>query len=62
MANPEFIQVQKFLGGVDYPADRDQLIDHARQQGAGEDVLSALEALDDRQYEDPTEVSEAVTG
>ena len=62
MARPESIQVQKFLDGVDYPADRDQLVVHAREHGADDDVLQTLEAIGDRRYEDPTEVSEAVAG
>jgi hypothetical protein len=34
-----FIEVQKFLGGVDYPAGRDDLVRHAEQQGAPDDVV-----------------------
>jgi hypothetical protein len=60
MSTPEFIHVQKFLGGIDYPVDRDQLVEHARDRGADDEVLRALEAIDDRQYRDPTDVSEAV--
>jgi hypothetical protein len=60
MSSPEFIHVQKFLAGVDYPADRDRLVAHARDHGADDDVLRSLEAIDDRSYEDPTDVSEAV--
>jgi hypothetical protein len=56
-----FIEVQKYLGGVDYPADRDELVRYAQEQGAPDDVVEALSGLDDRAYADPTEVSEAVT-
>jgi len=44
------------------PADRDQLVVHAREHGADDEVLQTLEAIGDRRYEDPTEVSEAVAG
>jgi len=56
-----FIEVQKYLGGVDYPADRDELVRYAEEQGAPDDVVDALRQLGDRAYADPTEVSEAVT-
>lgn len=60
--NPLFIEVQKHLGGVDYPADRDAIVEAARRSGAGDDVLGALQGIPDREYGDPTEVSEAVAG
>jgi hypothetical protein len=52
--------VQKFLGGISYPASRDQLIDHARGKKADKEVLDALQELPDREYEGPNEVSQAV--
>lgn len=61
MAQPEFIKVQKFLGGVSYPASKDQLVEHARGKNADEDVLEALSGLPDRSYDGPDEVSQAVT-
>jgi len=60
--NPIFIEVQKHLGGVDYPAGRDTIIQTARDSGADDTVLEALQGIPDREYEGPTEVSEAVTG
>ncbi|WP_447985132.1 DUF2795 domain-containing protein [Nitrospira sp. Nam74] len=39
---PTPIQVQKFLGGVDYPADRGSLVERASENGADENVLTAL--------------------
>jgi uncharacterized protein DUF2795 len=60
MAQAEFIKVQKFLGGISYPASKDQLIDHARGKKADKDVLDALQELPDREYEGPNEVSQAV--
>lgn len=60
MAQPEFIKVQKFLGGVSYPASKDQLIDHARGKKADQDVLEALTDLPERTFDGPDEVSRAV--
>jgi hypothetical protein len=60
MAQAEFIQVQKALGGVSYPATRDQLVEHARGKNASKDMLDALQSIPDRQYDGPNEVSKAV--
>jgi hypothetical protein len=60
MAQAEFIEVRKALGGISYPATRDQLVEHAEGRKAGRDVLDALRNIPDRQYAGPNEVSKAV--
>jgi hypothetical protein len=60
MAQAEFIKVQKFLGGVNYPATKDQLIEHARGKQADDDVIDALQKLPEREYDGPNAVSAAV--
>ncbi len=62
MANPDFIEVQRFLSGVDYPAGKQELVEHAQSQGASDDVVRALEGIPDREYNGPNAVSEAVAG
>jgi hypothetical protein len=57
MTNP--IQLQKFLGGIDYPADKDTLIQRARDNGAGEDVIKTLKDLPMDRFNSPNDVSEA---
>jgi hypothetical protein len=52
--------VQKALGGISYPATRDQLVEHAKSKDAGQDILDALQAIPDREYDGPNEVSKAV--
>jgi len=54
--------VQKFLGGIDYPASKEDIVRTATDAGADDDVLNALEGLPDREYDGPTAVSEAVSG
>lgn len=54
------IQLQKHLKDVDYPASKEDLINQAKQQGADENALSALEQLPDEQYETPADVSKAI--
>lgn len=58
VANP--IQLQKFLGGMDYPAKKDDLVKHAKAKGADEDVLFTLERLPEREYEGPAGVAKEV--
>jgi hypothetical protein len=53
------VQIQKFLH-VDYPADLNQLIEAARNQGAPEDVIAILQRLPQRTYNGPNAVSEEI--
>ena len=57
MANVDPIQVQKALGGVDYPADKEDLVKNAEKKDADDDVLSALKDLPDKKYETPADVN-----
>jgi Protein of unknown function (DUF2795) len=54
------IDVQKALSGMDYPASKEQILQHAEQHGADQQVLDALKKIDDREYEGPSGVSKAV--
>lgn len=47
-------EVQKALKGVDYPADGEELAEQARHNGADEELVEALLAVDEA--DDPTEV------
>lgn len=59
-ANP--IQIQKYLKGVDYPANKAQLIENARHLGADENICASLEQLPDEEFQTPAEVSQAFSG
>ncbi len=52
------IDIQKALKGMDYPATKEQILDHAK--GGDKEVLDALQKIDDREYEGPSGVSAAV--
>lgn len=58
---PNPIQIQKFLSGIDYPANRDALISRAKESGADSNVLDALQSIPDKEYDSPTAVSSAVS-
>lgn len=59
MANP--IEVQKFLKGIDYPADRRTIVEKARKEGADDTVVATLEHIPDRSYDGPNAVSKEVS-
>ncbi|MDE2599473.1 MAG: DUF2795 domain-containing protein [Rhodocyclaceae bacterium] len=53
--------MQKFLGGIDYPVVKQDLIDQAEQNGADKQTMAALERIPEREYENPVEVSREVS-
>lgn len=61
MSQPNPIEIQKYLSGVDYPVTKQNLLDKARDNGAGDDVLTALERLPERDYNGPNAVSAEVS-
>jgi hypothetical protein len=56
---PNPIQLQKYLGGVDYPISKQDLIQHARAKGADDEVIRTLERLPLDEFNSPNDVSEA---
>lgn len=59
-AAPNPIELQKHLSGVDYPADRDALLQTARENGADDDLPQSLQQLPEREFSGPDEVAEAL--
>lgn len=59
-ANPATIE--KYLAGVDYPANRQDLLDRARMNGADMNVMDTLDSLPDQIYRSPIDVSKAMAG
>jgi hypothetical protein len=54
------IDIQKALGGMDYPASKEEIIKHAQDNGGSDEVVEALKGIEDREYEGPSGVSESV--
>ncbi len=50
-------EIQKSLAGVNYPADKQMLIKHAKDKNSNNDVISALNSLPDRAYTSSDDVS-----
>lgn len=55
--NPPSFRVQKYLGGLRYPAHKPQILACARRRGADEETLQALAGLPERQYDSPISLS-----
>lgn len=53
------IELQKYLGGIEYPTDKKTLVDTAKGNGAPGDVVSTLEGLPSDRFGSPAEVSKA---
>lgn len=60
MAKVNPVQIQTFLSGVDYPASKDDLVKHAKEQGADDNVQQMLQSLPDQQFQTPADISQAV--
>lgn len=60
MAGVNPVQVQKYLDGVNYPVNKQDLIDKAKQEGASSDVLQTLEKMPGDHYNGPVDVSQAI--
>ena len=58
---PNPIQIQKFLGGIDYPATKETILATAKDKGADQPVLEALGNIEDREYNGPNAVSKAIS-
>jgi hypothetical protein len=53
-------RIQKFLAGLRYPAGKSQVLERARERGADQGVLAALQRLPDRAWESPVALSREV--
>lgn len=54
------IEMQKSLGGVNYPASKKEILDKAEKNGAKQEIKEALKALPEKEYESPAAVNREV--
>jgi hypothetical protein len=54
---PTPFRIQKFLGGLRYPARKHQVLERARSRGADAQLLGVLALLPERDYESPISLS-----
>jgi hypothetical protein len=55
------IELQKHLKGAGYPASRDDLVSLARDNGAPEDIVNALENAETDTFDGPDDVQRALS-
>ncbi|MDX3095557.1 DUF2795 domain-containing protein [Streptomyces sp. ME01-24h] len=55
------IEMQKALGGMDYPASKQDIIDRASSNKADRDIIDALESLPDQEFDSPASVSREIS-
>jgi hypothetical protein len=60
MAHANPVEVEKCLKGINYPAKKNDLVKHAQQQGANQDVIETLRELHEENFNSPVDVSKAV--
>ena len=60
MAKVNPIQVEKALVGMNYPARKQDIVEPAREKGADENIMSALEQIPDREYDGPSGVQKEI--
>lgn len=52
-------ELEKYLKGIDYPANRDDLMKKARSNGAPDDVIEMINNLSGDRFNSPIDVSKA---
>ena len=58
MAKVSPAEVEKFLKGVDFPAEKDDLVKHVKQES--QQVLEVLQKLPNETFNKPTDVAKAI--
>lgn len=53
--------VEKYIGGIDFPVDKDELISHAKQKGAPKEMLEFMNEFPDQEYDSAIDVSKSVS-
>jgi uncharacterized protein DUF2795 len=60
ISNPQNpVDLERYLGGVDYPANRDALVSAVRDNGADDSLVKKLEQLPNQEYSGPDKVTAA---
>jgi hypothetical protein len=58
----QITEVQKALKGVDYPASRDELADHAERNGADRELVDSLRSMGKDTFDGPNAVMKELKG
>jgi hypothetical protein len=58
----QITEVQKALKGVDYPATREELAEHAERNGADRALVEALRTMGKKSFDGPSAVMQQLKG
>ena len=50
-------EVQKALAGIDYPKEKQEVLDYAKDHGASNDVMDDLQQISDKKYQTAADLS-----
>jgi hypothetical protein len=53
--------VERYISGIDFPCNKDDLIQHAEEQGAPDEVLNLMEQFPEQEYGSAIDVSRGVS-
>ena len=57
-ANP--VEVEKSLKGIDFPAKKEDLVKHAQQHGAKQEVIETIKNLPEEEFRNAVDVTKAI--
>jgi hypothetical protein len=50
------IHIQRYLAGAEYPTSKERLIEYAREQGAPEEIVEALDRSSTEEFSTPADL------
>ncbi len=53
-------QVEYYIKGISFPANKQDIIQQAEDNGADKSVLNVLESLRDKEYNSPIDISKSI--
>ncbi len=53
-------KMETYIDDIEFPCDKEDLLDHARRNGAPDDVMQLLRHFPDKQYASPVDISRGV--
>jgi len=56
------VEVEKILSGINYPTNKQNLINHVKSKNASKEVLSSMNSLPSREYTNGIDVSNELGG
>jgi len=54
------VQIEVFMKGIELPAGKDDLINHAKKNNAPDNVIAVLSRLPEKDYRSATDISHEV--